>query len=113
MFAAADDQNEQIVIQKSLSRFSAWTNLFNCSDDHLIRHNICILSIGDLCQMIEMKHFFVNKLLLEFDPISYQCMEEWFNEHKRNDEANHLNVSSNLYLFYCENIRKYSKIANC
>ena len=44
-----------------------------------LRHNICVFSLEDLPELVTRHEFFANKFLLEFDPIGYQCMEEWLN----------------------------------
>ncbi|RMZ94883.1 beta-1-3-galactosyl-O-glycosyl-glyco beta-1-6-N-acetylglucosaminyltransferase-like [Brachionus plicatilis] len=44
-----------------------------------LRHNICVFSLEDLPELTTRSEFFLNKFLLDYDPISYQCMEEWLN----------------------------------
>ena len=56
--------------------------------------------------MITKPHFILNKLLLDYDPISYQCMEEWY----------HLKVASTemINMFpYCNFIRHHATLADC
>jgi len=59
------------------SRFIGWKPSYNCKGE--FRHNICVFSIGDLPELVTRNEFFLNKFLLEYDPISYQCFEEWLN----------------------------------
>jgi hypothetical protein len=40
---------------------------------------ICIFSLKDLPVLIVRPEYFLNKFRLEYDPIAYQCMEEWMN----------------------------------
>lgn len=36
-----------------------------------------MFAIEDLPELVTRNEFFLNKFLLEYDPIAYQCMEEW------------------------------------
>lgn len=45
-----------------------------------LRHNICVFSIEDLPELVTRNEFFLNKFLIDYDPISYQCMEEWLDK---------------------------------
>ncbi len=42
-----------------------------------IRHYNCVFSLEDLPQVTHQLDFFANKFLLKYDPLAYQCMEEW------------------------------------
>lgn len=59
------------------SRFIGWKNSYKCMGQLI--HNICIFSLEDLPELVTRKEFFLNKFMLEFDPVSVQCMEEWLN----------------------------------
>jgi hypothetical protein len=59
----------------SKARFIGWKNSYKCMGQ--LRHNICVFSLEDLPELVTRNEFFANKFLLSFDPISYQCMEEW------------------------------------
>lgn len=96
------DQNTQRV--NTIARFAGWGTEYNCQGKW--RHGVCVFSIGDLPEMINRRHFFVNKFLLEVDPVSYQCMEEWFNERDR------MNLTVNMF-FYCSWIKPHSSVAKC
>ncbi len=51
---------------------------------------------------------FANKLMLEFDPIAYQCMEEWFSRRlKSNDPVE--------FYKYCRkpNVAPYTNTSAC
>ncbi len=76
-----------------MSRFAGWDSEYDCKG--YWRNSICVLSIEDMPKIIEKPHFLVNKFLLEFDPISYQCMEEWLEERVKKNMDN-LNMS-----YYC------------
>ena len=39
---------------------------------------ICNLGTGDLYRLETATELFVNKLKLEYDPIAFHCIEEWF-----------------------------------
>lgn len=59
----------------SKARFIGWKNSYKCMGE--LRHNICVFAIEDLPELVTRTEFFLNKFLLEYDPIAYQCMEEW------------------------------------
>ncbi len=72
------------------ARYVGWKNTYKCHG--LLRHNICVFSLEDLPQLIGRAEFFANKFLLEYDPITYQCMEEWItNKITSNQAINALN----------------------
>lgn len=74
----------------------------------MLRHDICVFSVEDMPEFLNSKYFFVNKFLLEFDPIAYQCMEERLE--KRKADMHHKNIDLS---FYCDWIKRHSKIAVC
>ena len=39
---------------------------------------ICNLGTGDLYRLQTATELFINKLNLEYDPIAFHCLEEWF-----------------------------------
>ncbi|CAF0812376.1 unnamed protein product [Brachionus calyciflorus] len=59
------------------ARYIGWKNSYKCMGE--LRHNLCVFSIEDLPELVTRNEFFLNKFLLQYDPISYQCMEEWLN----------------------------------
>jgi hypothetical protein len=75
------------------------------------RRSICVFGIEDLPFITRKKHFIVNKFLLEYDPIAYQCMEEWFAEKKKKNSS--LGTPLIDVSFYCKFIKAHSKIAYC
>ena len=90
----------------TLSRFAGWGGEYNCKGTY--RNGVCILSIEDLPELISRPHFFVNKFLLDYDPISYQCVEEWYGIQVRKKSS----IFNNMF-YYCQYISKHSIIANC
>jgi hypothetical protein len=72
------------------------------------RHDICVISLHDLPLVNGRKEFFANKLDLEYDPITYQCMEEWYDERVQFDDSNSLDLK-----FYCEFMQTHSTWVNC
>jgi hypothetical protein len=42
-------------------------------------HSLCVFSFRSLPRLITRPEYFLNKFRLEYDPIVYQCMEEWIN----------------------------------
>jgi hypothetical protein len=87
-----------------LSRFVGWMGSYECHG--MGRHGLCVFSIGDLPELVNKPHFILNKLSLQFDPISYQCMEEWYNERIR--QNNFLNMG-----YYCDYIKTNSITHEC
>ena len=89
-----------------LSRFVNWVHLddFGCRGKW--QRLICIFSIGDLPLVVNQPHLIANKFSLEFDPIAYQCMEEWLEE--KVVEKPTINMFD-----YCQLKTKYSDFANC
>ncbi|RNA37405.1 beta-1-3-galactosyl-O-glycosyl-glyco beta-1-6-N-acetylglucosaminyltransferase-like [Brachionus plicatilis] len=89
----------------SLNRYVKWKKeRKDCNGK--FRHAICLFSIEDLPELVLKPHFLVNKLMLEYDPLSYQCMEEWY-EYRKGKNF-HLNM-----FFYCKFLQSRSIIANC
>jgi hypothetical protein len=59
------------------TRFIGWKHAYKCMGE--LRHNLCVFSFEDLPELVTRNEYFLNKFQLEYDPISYQCMEEWLN----------------------------------
>ena len=70
------------------------------------RNAICILSIHDLPIMASKPHFFANKFLLSYDPLTYQCMEQWYEEKARREPI--IDMKG-----YCDWIQPKSTSADC
>jgi hypothetical protein len=49
-------------------------------------HSVCVFSIRNLPQLVTRPEYFLNKFRLEYDPIAYQCMEEWMNNKIKTQE---------------------------
>jgi hypothetical protein len=72
-------------------------------------HGVCIFSLRDLSLLITRHEFFANKFILDYDPIAYQCMEEWiFKQSKSQLTIKTLDYCNNPILkiynkdYYCE-----------
>ena len=93
-------------ITTTRARFIGWRDKYNCSGFY--RHNICVFGTGNLPLLTSRWEMFVNKLMLEFDPICYMCMEEWY------IKRIHSNEKHDLY-GYCRyrNILAYARDENC
>jgi hypothetical protein len=87
-----------------LSRFVGWDGDYNCKG--VYRHGLCIFSIEDLHNIILSPKFVVNKFLLSYDPIAYQCIEEWYERRVEN----RANVALD---YYCKFIKTHSTISLC
>lgn len=90
---------------RTLTRFIGWaSNRYNCGG--FWRRGVCTYSFKDLPVLKEKPQFFANKFLLEYDPISYQCMEEWYETKTLQSEFKNLD-------FYCNFISQYNININC
>jgi hypothetical protein len=89
---------------ETLARFAGWEGEYACKGEY--RHGICLISVEDLPQAITRRHFVINKLALYYDPIAYQCMEEWLNEKAESDST------IEMY-YYCSFIKSHSTLASC
>ena len=88
------------------TRFIGWKQKYNCKGK--LRHNICIFSIEDIPKLTPRPEFFLNKFLLDYDPITFQCMEEWItNKVSLNQTAD---VSSYCRLSF---VKPYSVHPSC
>ncbi|CAF0770272.1 unnamed protein product [Brachionus calyciflorus] len=90
--------------KNTLVRYSAWSKAYNCTGK--IRNGMCVFSIGDLSHVIKRREFLINKFMIDNDPISYQCMEEWFDKNERTNSTLDLD-------FYCNFARKKSNLVKC
>jgi hypothetical protein len=101
-----DDKTNKDYID-TLTIFVKWADSpFKCYS--YFRHSICMLSIYDLPQLQTRHEYFANKFMLRHDPVSYQCMESWYDER--------VELASKIYLdmsFYCQFIQKRSALVDC
>ena len=88
----------------TIGRFAVWYDSNKCKGYY--RHGVCVFSIEDLPKFPDLNHFVVNKFLLEYDPVAYQCMEEWYFDREKNKPI--VNIR-----FYCDWIQPHSTLANC
>ena len=93
----------ECIARDSLIRHTNWGDI-NCPS--IWRNYICILSIHDLDALVKSNHFMANKFMLDYDPLAFQCMEEWIQ--KKID--NKLIIQMDIY---CEYLKKYSSISKC
>ena len=61
---------------EDVSRHIGWLSLYKCKG--IFIHEVCIYSVRDLPDLINVHRFILNKLRLDFDPIAYQCFENWY-----------------------------------
>jgi hypothetical protein len=87
------------------ARFIGWKDLYKCMGEH--RHNICVFGVEDLPELVTRNEFFANKLMLDFDPIAYQCMEEWLaNKTSLSQHVNIINYCRLLFVIpYSNHLR--------
>lgn len=53
-----------------------WTKESNCSGQWI--RFICNIGAGELSLIRNQPHFFLNKILMEYDPIAFKCLEKWY-----------------------------------
>ena len=71
-------------------------------------HSVCIFSVGDLQFLSKENDFFVvNKFYLDYDPITYQCIEELYTDRAKN-QIQIVDVKT-----YCDLIKKISSSPKC
>jgi hypothetical protein len=87
-----------------LTRFAGWDGDYDCKG--IDRNGLCVFSIGDLPILISSPKFVINKFLLSFDPLSYQCIEEWYEHQVETKPIIDMN-------YYCKFIKTHSKISEC
>jgi hypothetical protein len=91
----------------TLTTFVRW-NYPGATCQSYWRHDMCIFSLHDLFLIEDRSEFFVNKLDLGYDPITYQCMEENYDERVQSGDLASLNLR-----FYCEFMQTHSTQVNC
>ncbi|KAK3097423.1 hypothetical protein FSP39_009548 [Pinctada imbricata] len=60
-----------------LAAYAAWGGRDPCRGK--FRNGVCVFGVGDLNELVQRKELFANKFLLSFQPLAYECMEEWIN----------------------------------
>jgi hypothetical protein len=50
-------------------------------------HNVCIYSLRDVPELVGRREYFANKFHLQYDPVTYQCMEEWMANKIKKEET--------------------------
>ena len=94
-----------ILGNNQFSRFISWHDQkHGCRGKW--QRSICIFSIFDLPLVASRDQFIANKFSLGYDPLAYQCMEEWLADKVVKKP------SINMYN-YCKLKNKYSNLVNC
>ncbi len=91
------------------TRWIVWDgDIYECFGS--IFHGVCRFTFRDLPFLITRYEFFANKIILEENPIVYQCLEEWIKskEHSMpivrvNDYCGHPILQKYNKDFYCDN----------
>jgi hypothetical protein len=66
------------------------------------------MSVFDMPLLRRRPEFFVDKFILSYDPVAYQCMEEWYDERVEKGDELFLDLNH-----YCTEMQKYSSLARC
>lgn len=90
---------------ETIARFSEWYDDVNCQG--MWRNSICVFSVADLVYLIKRNELIANKFMLYYDPIAYQCMEEWYYEREGRD------LTIDEVRFYCNWIQRHSSRVKC
>jgi hypothetical protein len=99
-----DNKPHGHIYKESFTRYTPWKEKYNCSTNY--RNYICMLSVNDLPFIFKLDHFIVNKFLLDKEPVTYQCLEEWYDYKLKNKPT----INNDAY---CQVLKKYSKISLC
>jgi hypothetical protein len=65
-----------------------------------------MLSVQDLPFVFSLNHFIVNKFMLNIEPVTYQCLEEFYEYKVKNKPI----INNDIY---CSVLKKYSNISLC
>lgn len=97
------EENERHI--RSLSRYIFWghRDRTKCVNFY---YDECVFSVDRLPTFLNTNHFIAKIFFLEYDPIAYQCMEEWY-FHRENRKPL-INM-----VFYCYWIKRHSTLADC
>ena len=63
--------------KKFLTRYKVWENVENVCSGKWFRF-ICNFGVGDLKGLTTARELFANKFRYEFDPLAFNCMEQWY-----------------------------------
>lgn len=66
----------------------------------------CVYSVDHLPIFLNKNHFIAKKFFLDYDPIAYQCMEEWYFHRENKKPLIKMD-------FYCDWIKRHSTLADC
>ncbi len=103
-FVNKDNTPQGYIYKESFIRYTPWESKYNCSTYH--RNTICMLSVNDLPFIFSLNHFIVNKFIMDKEPVTYQCLEEYYNFKLKNKPV----INNNIY---CNVLKKYSNISLC
>lgn len=94
-----------------IARFNGWHGSYNCGGIWI--HKVCVLSIRDLSTLVKNRNLIVNKFKIDYDPLSYQCMEDWIEKRTREKYQKALSETDDYLRNYCELFKKRSIYLNC
>ena len=93
-----------------MTRFMGWTGVYKCDKAGYRRRGLCILTNGDLNHVTNLPHFFMNKFLLNDDPVAYACVEDWYaRRHMRENQLTWKGEKQVIDLTpYCQYLQRLS-----
>lgn len=106
MFDSSVFKDSNKTLQVDLSRHIGWLPSYKCKGR--TRHGICIYSVKDLPRFSKNKKFLLNKLMLKYDPIAYQCFEIWY-ENRVFNLANKDLIDKKFYIDWVKNRTNFHK----
>ena len=59
--------------------------------------NICILGLGDISKAVKDIGLYANKFQYDYEPLAYDCLEEWLNERTWKQYLNDEPVDTRYY----------------
>jgi hypothetical protein len=66
------------------------------------------MSVFDMPLLRRSPEFFADKFILSYDPVAYQCIEEWYNERVEMGDELFLDLNH-----YCTEMQKHSSLVRC
>ncbi|KAL4219083.1 hypothetical protein ACF0H5_021666 [Mactra antiquata] len=91
---------EEYPLKPTFTRYKNWAvghGVWTRHCDGKYIRSICILGVGDLLRVKDDISLFVNKLHLEFQPLTYRCLEEMIFNRTRDQYKNQLPIDTTYY----------------
>ena len=88
-----DPQPPEKPVYPYLGRFKNWgKGPFNWTCNGKRVRKICIFGVGDLVRLTHRRELFANKFHTNFQPQTYQCLEEWLHDRTERERVHGVNT---------------------